>query len=315
MADEDKKTSVGKRVTADQRMKFIGFEVFPGKTKDLFKTEAEKEKYVDGVLARRTEGKIIRDDCKLLEERVSAKERIVLTIASVVVVLALFLPWYSAYTEIIEESSPTQSELTADTTLMPDSVLLSSTEGDTTAMLAPVETEVAGDEQADSLETPSLSSEPVEEIITHHRVKQKVNREYQKLSGIGSFIALGTVGSHIFSSGAIVILTAIIFLLNSLLCLALPALTLYCLYGLRGDEVKITFKLKKYLRLNWLPVILFTIAFVMSFFGADYGPGTVGAFTSIGNSYGPGVFLGTLSWGVFVSMAALILVAVKGIEI
>ena len=44
MADDKKKKSSANRIDEKDRMKFIGFEVFPGKTKDLFKTEAEKDK-------------------------------------------------------------------------------------------------------------------------------------------------------------------------------------------------------------------------------------------------------------------------------
>ena len=54
---------------------------------------------------------------------------------------------------------------------------------------------------------------------------------------------------------------------------------------------------------------------MLSFVGAEYGFDAAATFTSIGDSYGPAAFLGTLSWGVFVAIAASIVVAVKGIEI
>ena len=44
MTDADKKSPQGNRIAEKQRYKYIGFEVFPGKPKDLFKNKAEQEK-------------------------------------------------------------------------------------------------------------------------------------------------------------------------------------------------------------------------------------------------------------------------------
>jgi len=298
-----------KRISEKQRMNYIGFDVFPGKPKDLFKSEAEKSKYVDAVLARREKGDFLRDDCKLFEDRVTFKERLILAVASVVVLAALFLPWYSAYTEIIEEVEPTESEMIAEFALTADSAML-----EMVAVLSETSTGELAGESGDVPATGAIDAGG-DEIITGHVVKQKAHREYASLTGFGSLLALGSVGSHVFSSGGILMLTGVIFLVYVLLCLGLPALTLYAVFGLKGTNDECALRLKSYLRYNWLPVVLFVLALFLSFFGSGYGAGTVGTFTSIGNSYGVGVFLGTLSWGVYVSMAALTLLAVKGIEI
>ena len=291
-----------KRISETQRMKYIGFDVFPGKPKDLFKSEAEKAKYVEGVQARREKGDVLRDDCKLFEDRVTFKERLVLAVASVVVLAALFLPWYSAYTEVIEEVEPTESEMMAEFALTADSAML---------------------EMATALSETPAGDVPVtgaidaggDEIITGHVARQQRHREYAGLTGIGSLLALGSVGSHVFSSGGILVITGILFLIYTLLCLGLPALTLYAIFGLKGTNDECALKLKSYLRYDWLPLVLFFVALLLSFLGSGYGADTVGTFTSIGDSYNVAVFLGTLSWGVYVSMAALTLLAVKGIEI
>jgi hypothetical protein len=110
-------------------------------------------------------------------------------------------------------------------------------------------------------------------------------------------------------------LTGVIMLVFALLCIGLPVLNLYTLFGLKGQTDDVALKLKKAMRLNWLPLILFTVVLMLSFVGADYGFETSESFTSLGDAYGVAVLLGSLSWGVFVALAASVLIAVKGIEI
>ncbi|HUV31314.1 MAG TPA: hypothetical protein VMY05_09530 [Acidobacteriota bacterium] len=318
MTEEDKKETARKRITDLQRMKFIGFEVFPGKPKDLFKSEDEKSEFEKQARDRRGKGASTRLDSKLLEERMSFKERIVLAFASVIVWAALFFPWYSAYTEVADESPAAVTEEPADSLMVGDSALAAMAAADTAALSAPVENQedpAGTSEQSEATPAQEMSSQSNEEILTGHMARRRVRREYDRLSGISSFIALGSVGSHVFTSGAVLVLTGIIFLLYGLLCLVLPALTLYCLFGLKGSADEQAVRIKKYLRFNWLPLVLFFLAAFLSFFGADYGEGTAGLYASLGDSYGPGVFLATLSWGVFITLAASILVAVKAVEI
>lgn len=325
---KEKKNSV-KPITEDQRFNFIGFEVFPGKPKDLFKSDKEKDKFVNGVLAKREKGETLRDECTLLEERVSFIDRLVLTVASVLIFAALFVPWYSAYNEIVEEEPiPVVSEEAA---VMADSAMLAAA-GDTLAAggqaavgedaTVPAAGSQEGQEIAEGetgeavgAATDVVSASAAEEVIHGYVAKRKIHKEYSRVSGIGSVAGLGSMGSYVFSSGAVVIITAIIFILYALMCIGAPAYTLYGLYGMKGDSDQKALRLKKMLRLNWLPLILFVLALILSFFGAEYGFDSESVFTSLGRAYGPGVFLGTLSWGIIISMSAFILVAVKGVEI
>ena len=90
----------------------------------------------------------------------------------------------------------------------------------------------------------------------------------------------------------------------------------YGIYGLKGDPDQKALALKKILQYNWIPLCLLVFAMVISFVGASYGfsnPQEI--FTSIGNSYSIATFLGSLSYGVMISLAAFILIAVKGVEI
>jgi hypothetical protein len=60
----------------------------------------------------------------------------------------------------------------------------------------------------------------------------------------------------VFSSGLIVILSGLLMLAFALLCLALPVLNLYSLYGMKGKPDEVAVVLKQKLRLNWLPLLI-----------------------------------------------------------
>jgi hypothetical protein len=154
-----------------------------------------------------------------------------------------------------------------------------------------------------------------EQIITGHQARRRAVKEYSHLSGLGSFGVLATVMGDAFSSGFALWFSVLLMLAFTLLAFALPILNLYGLFGLKGAPDQQALALKRYLRLNWLPLILFFAVALVSFIGADYGFAASEVFTSFGGSYGPGVLFSTLSWGVFVTIAASILIAAKGIEI
>jgi hypothetical protein len=304
MTADDKKDPGHKLITKEQRFKFIGFDVFPGKPKDLFKSTAEKEKLVDSVRERRKKGDTLRDDCTLLEERISSSDRLILTVASIIIFASLFLPWFSAYNEFVEESNEAPVEQTA----VVDSLQITP-EGDTIVV------STATDITEPPVE-PEVAEVQGEEILHSYVAKKKFRKEYSKLSGLGMFVSVGSVGSYIFTSGFILILTGVSFLIYALLSILLPAYSLYGIYASKGNADQKALALKKVLRYNWIPlgIILFTM--FLSFIGAEYGfsdPESI--FTSIGNSYGIVVYMTSMSYGVFISLAAFILLALKGVEI
>ncbi|TET93797.1 MAG: hypothetical protein E3J26_05715 [Candidatus Zixiibacteriota bacterium] len=324
MPDEENKKSAGNRVSDSNRFKYIGFEVFPGKPKDLFKSDEEKAKLVDAVVAKRSRGEVIREECTLFEERVSVSDRLILAVACLVILATLFIPWYSAYNEIVEEVVVTPiSEMPFDGTVTAaaegDSALMAAGESpDTTALAAtdePTETPTATEEQAETDSALIEVSSPSEEVIHGLKARKKIYREYSRLSGFGAFLALGSVGAYVFSSGFVLVLIAIILMLYTLLCVALPIYTLYGVYGMKGNADERALELKRILRFNWIPVVLFVAAFVFSFVGADYSFDAAAFYSSLGASFGIGAFLNSLSWGIFVSLCAFLLVAAKGIEI
>jgi hypothetical protein len=314
MPDEKDKKGVDQKVSESQRFRYIGFEVFPGKPKDLFKSEQEKSKLVETVVAKRSKGDIIREECTLLEERVSTRDRFVLAFAGLLILAALFVPWYAAYNEIVQEAPQETTQLIPSDTTLSGAGKTDTALGMTGNRPATAQTSPGGQQQegAPAMETEKSGSE---EIIRGTISRKKIFREYSRLSGIGGILSLGSVGSRVFSSGFVLILTGIIFLVYTLLCVALPIYTLYGLFGVKGDPDGRALKLKKILRLSWIPVVLFALALIISFFGADYSFDASTFYTSLGAGYSVGVFLSSLSWGIIMSLCAFILIAAKGIEI
>lgn len=322
MVEEEKKEPTSKRIGESQRFKYIGFEVFPGKPKDLFSSDAEKEKMVKSVLEKRAKHDplhALREECTLLERRVSLADRVILTVACLAVIASVFLPWYAAYNEVVVEPGEEPAVAMADSNLVADSTVLADS-----SMLSDTTLAVAGDVDvgtdsavaaAAAASDSGYSSSASEEVIHGYVARKKVSKEYDRLSGVGTFAALGNVGSYVFSSGGILVVTAILFMGMVVLSILLPLYSLYGLFGLKGDPDQRALKLKKVLELNWLLPVVFVVALALSFVGAHYGFEATSFYSSIGDNYGPGVFLGTLSWGVFVALAGSILLAVKGVEI
>ncbi len=315
MAAEGKKGEPKKQITEKERYSFIGFDVFPGTPKDLFKSDAEKSKHVEAVKLKREKGDVVRDECKLLEERVSTLDRNVLTLACIVIIGTLFFPWFSAYNEIVEENNDEPISAVVDSSIVSDSTLM--TMSDTMNSVSQVmdSTALAVATNDSTLLDTETSGTPGEEVLHGFVAKKKIRKEYYHLAGYGVLTSLGTVGGYVFGSGIILIITGVLFILFVLSSLAIPGYTLYGLYGMKGDADQQALALKKILKFNWIPAILFFLAFMLSFIGAEYGFDSKAVFTSLGSSYGPGVFMGSLSYGVVVSLGASILNALKGVEI
>jgi len=275
MADQGKASSSANRITSDDRFNYIGFDVFPGKPKDLFQSESEKAQLVDVVQKKRSKGDLLREGCTLLTARVSGLERMALTIASVIILLSVFAPWYSVYNVVEDKSS--QPVATAQ---------------------------------------PTGGAAAGEEVITGIQIRKKTHNEYSTSSGLGALVSIGSIGGAMFSSGFILILTALCMLAYTLLAIALPVYVLMALYK-KGKESadEAALRLKKLLRLNWAPVALFGAVIFLSFMGADYASGVSGMFSSLGGSYGPAACIGSMSWGLLLTLGGFLVLASKGIEI
>ena len=333
MTEEKKNLAARKRITEKERFSFIGFDVFPKDPKELFDSDAEKEKLLANVRARHDKHDHLRESCTLLEERVSRADRIAVTAGAVLVFLALFLPWYSVYNEIVEDTPVAQVvEKPVVTSDNPEETTIADGTADPAAAdvseeVSSATEETQGADAAEGGEAAADDGEPVYsplttiseeldgELITALVAKKSIRREYSSLSGIGGIISFGSTGTYLFSSGISLILTVILFIVYTLLCLGLPAYTLYGLYGIKGSPDEQALVLKKLLRYNWLLLVLFLTGFMFAFFGSEYGFDAAGAYTSLGNSYGIGAYLSVISPGVYVALAGSIICAAKGAEI
>ena len=86
-----------------------------------------------------------------------------------------------------------------------------------------------------------------EEIITtglSHRTK--VTRDYVRQSGFRGLLSIGSVGSYVFSSGIILVVTGALLVLYSLACVILPFVLLFGLYGGKGTVDDRALKMKRF---------------------------------------------------------------------
>jgi len=79
----------------DLRYRFIGFDVFPKKTKKFWKSEEEYKKHVEKARAVKTFADWDRDFSLVMVEDVTISDRVVLAVSNVILLLTIFLPWLS----------------------------------------------------------------------------------------------------------------------------------------------------------------------------------------------------------------------------
>ncbi len=326
MAEKNEK---GKEFNPDDRYRYLGFEVKPGKIGSLFKSDSEKDFWVKRVLSKRKSGTGVRDHNTLEEPRVSGNERIVLTISSVLLVVSLFFPWFSGYHEVVVEDESAVEQTAA---VLPDS-LAEDALADSTLAVAGEEAEtkppVEGGVAAVTGETDAATEAVIEEpaapeverdeagfaSLTSHQKRTEIKREHQSITGLGAVVLLGSVGGMIFSSGFILILSAILIIVYILSCLGLAGYNLYTIYAAKGNEDSVALQIKKVLKLSFIPVIIYVLGIMISVVGASYSFDTTGMLTQIGDSYGIGTYLGLLGYGFYISLGCFILNAAKSVEI
>jgi hypothetical protein len=83
------------RLSEEERYQFIGFERFGKKSKPLFKDDEERQRHVANV--KNTTGSVFRNSV-IYAESISLVDRAMITIASLVMVIAPFLVWFKAAT-------------------------------------------------------------------------------------------------------------------------------------------------------------------------------------------------------------------------
>jgi len=439
---------------SDLRFKYIGFDVFPGKAGNIFKSEEERKTLIERVKAKLDRAKDeVRDRCTLMETRISPVEKMFLAVAAVVLVLALFVPWFSGYIPISYEqvgsngdtsfyyasdhdqrvvrfvadalkdkhdralvnqqrAKATKAQAAAQAAAAEDEAAAVDTAGAPAAQpgaaaeeksVVPNEIRVLlvdtfdiqalrstadlrkhviafygynGASRQENLKfgaeaalaaVPNLTSAiqanemaltdrmarirtaatearmargltmeerqrvadsiladtakvvggtvVSEPVVPELAVKGIVNDAYSK-SGLGALASIGTYGSMVFSSGFALMLTGILLIVYLISCLAMAAMNLYVLYGVKmANQNEYVLYLKKKLRLNWIPVLIWLAMLLFSLIGAAYGFDTKGTLKQVGDSYSFVTFMGLSSFGFYLTLAAFLITALKGKEI
>jgi len=319
-----------KKFDPDERFRYIGFEIETGKLGDHFKSEAEKESWVKRILEKRKKGFRLRDETSFDKPRVAGLEKIVLTVTSLVLIATLFLPWFSGYKEyevVAEVAATPTHEAVADSLGMganTDSTMMAVSDS-VTAVMGTENTDMAA--AADEAMTPAgeqgtaasteggFDEQQKDErgfaSITSAVKRKEYRKEHFSSSAIGSLGMLGMV----FASGFVLKLTGLLFLIYMLMCIGMAGITLYTLYGIKGDDDARALKLKKMLSYGWLALVIWFTCFVLSFFGASYSFDTTDAIKQLGTEYGVGTYLSVMAYGFYLSLACFILGAAKAAEI
>lgn len=321
-----------KAFNPEERFKYIGFDVYPGKAGDIFNSEEEHKTLVQKVMAsfRRSEGEV-REGCTLMEDRVSGLEKTFLTIVSVVLLVSLFLPWFSGYFEIkTERLVPVKTEDVA--------AIVDGESGEGGAAISDSGAVATAPEPAE------ITPEPAKEAVTEEIVDsmalaandsaavaatedpdyvppgmrkiQDIKSEYHSITGLSALFSLGTYGEYIFSSGGIVVISGILMIVFYFACLLFGIFNLYIIYGVKkasSDEYAL--HLKKMLKFNWYPVLLMLLLFVLALIGGKYGFDSTNMVVQVGEAYSISSFLGLSSYGMFVALGAFLILALKGKEI
>jgi hypothetical protein len=318
MAEKEKDVSAEKKAKfdPDKRFNYIGFEVHTGKIKDFFRDEDEKQSWVKRVLEKRKRGAAGRDHSTFDIPRVAVFEKIVLTVTSLLLVSTLFMPWFSGYTEYeVRESAAAAPAAPAPVdSLAGTAGIIASQRADSMTLATTTESG-----QPASTGQGGVTTEGRDEhgfaSITGVKKSIEIRKERHAMSALGALASLGGLGGKIFSSGIVLIITGILTIAYILICVLSAAYTIYMLYGTGGDADTKALRLKRGLRLNWIPIGIWVFCLIISFGGASYSFDTTGMITQVDGSYGISVFLGLLSYGFYISLACLIMNAVKAVEI
>lgn len=302
---EDKDKGVQKTFNPDERFKYLGFEIHPGKIGSIFKSDSDRESWIERVRQKRQKSTRVREHNTLEEARVTSMERIVLTITSVLLIASLFFPWFSGYREFEVEPAPVA--VPQPMTGMADS-LAAGGMIDSTLATSPVA------EESEAV-TPEKDEAGFTSIMATSQRKE-IRKEHESVSGLSALGMLGSHGGDIFSSGFILILTAVLMLLYMLFCIGYAGYVLYTIYAAKGSEDAKALQLKKTLRLAWIPILVYVVCIILSVVGAEYAfEPTASMVKQVGTSYGTGAYLGLLSYGFYMTMACFALNGAKGVEI
>jgi hypothetical protein len=96
MENQNSKNKAEEEISEETRFKYIGFDIYPGKTKEFWQSAEEKKKFLEEVKQQRSQSALLERDHSLVKVKVFSRvDKLILTITSFLMVISLFLPWFS----------------------------------------------------------------------------------------------------------------------------------------------------------------------------------------------------------------------------
>ncbi len=96
MEDQNQKVSSADDVPEEERYKYIGFDIYPGKMHKFWKSDEEEKKYLEEMRRRKSSSSLLEREHSIIKIVLFSKaDKVILTVTSILLVVSLFLPWFS----------------------------------------------------------------------------------------------------------------------------------------------------------------------------------------------------------------------------
>ena len=231
---QSKKTEEG--ISEDLRFKYIGFDVYPKKAKEFWKSEEERKKYLEEIKQKSSGSVVVERDHSLVRAEVFSKvDRMVLTITSFLLAVSLFLPWFSLRGENF----------------------------------------------------------------------------HSQIIGVGFFLKLGTLFGYAPLSGPLFCIFVVLVALIILSSFGAGVISLVAIYKKYNHGESYLTNLKKKLKLNWIPLILWVPLIIISIVSIPTPFAGVLKVGGFGDSFNLINFFTLSSFGVWLSLPCSIINCVK----
>ncbi len=236
MGDINQNKEAGDRVSEEMRFKYIGFDVYPKRPKKFWKNEEEKKRYLEETEKRRSESVLEEREHSLVRVEVFSRvDRLVLTIASLVLTISLILPWFSIRGEYF----------------------------------------------------------------------------HSQIIGLGFFLKLGTLFGYAPLSGPLFSVFVVLVALTILFSFLAGLISLLAIHKKHADMESYLTNLKKKLKLNFIPLVLWAALIVISTMGMPTPFADALKVGGFGDSFTVINFFALSSFGVWLSLPSVIINCVK----
>lgn len=236
MEDRNQNKKPNHTVSDELRFKYIGFDVYPTKPKEFWKSEEERKRYLEEVKKKVSGSALEERDHTFVRAAVFSKvDRLVLTITSFILTVSFVLPWFSLRGE-------------------------------------------------------GFNSQVI---------------------GLGFFLKLGTLFSYAPLSGTLFSVFVILVGLTILFSFIAGLMSLLAIYRKYGDMEGYLTNLKKRLKLNFIPLILWVLLIILACIGMSTPFADIFKVKGLGDSFTVINFFVLSSFGIWLSLPSVIINTTK----